>query len=264
MTGNLCFSTLGCVDYTPGQVISLAREHGISSVEIRGLGGVLDNRRNPLFAPDAIDAAAAEFASAGIGVACLGTSCAFHKPDGLAAALDEGTASAQIASRLGCPYIRVFGNKIASDLPRGAAVERVGKGIAALAGRISGSGVGVLLETHGDFTGIGTVGAVLEAASRDDVGLIWDVAHTERDTPGGWRDFLDSFFPLIKHVHFKDFVGGGALCLPGEGILPLREIAAALAERGYRGKISLEWEKKWHPELPSLESALPPFIQILL
>ncbi len=259
---SLCFSTLGCVEYSPERVISLAREHGISSVEIRGLGGVLDNRLNPLFSPENIGATATRFESAGISVACLGTSCAFHKPDGLAEALDEGTASAAIASKLGCGYLRVFGNRIAGDLPRAGAIRRVGEGIAALAEKLSGSGVRVLLETHGDFTGIETVGAVLEAASRDDVGLVWDVAHTEKETPGGWREFLDRFFPLIKHVHFKDFVSGGELCLPGEGVLPLRDIAAALAERGYRGRISLEWEKKWHPGLPPLESAIPLFIEL--
>jgi len=263
MKPGLCFSTLGCVPYTLEQVIDLSRRFGIASVEIRGLGGILDNREIPAFSPDEIDNTARRFAEAGVSVACLGTSCAFHKAEGLDGVIEEGTASAKIASRLSCPYIRVFGNKIARDVPRGPAIERVGKGTAALAERIEGTGVSVLLETHGDFTDAETLGTALGVAARRDVGLVWDVAHTEKAVPGSYAAFLDRFFPFIKHVHVKDFRDGGELCLPGDGILPLREIIQLLAARGYSGKISLEWEKKWHPELPPIETALDSFLTLV-
>jgi beta-glucosidase len=56
-------------------------------------------------------------------------------------------------------------------------------------------------------------------------------------------------------VHLKDVTAQG-LTLPGEGDLPIREMVNYLNENGYDGYFSLEWEKKWHPELPVLEDAL--------
>lgn len=263
MNPGLCISTLGCVQYTLPQVIDLLGRYGISSVEIRGLCGILDNREIPAFSSDEIGNTARRLSEAGVSVACLGTSCAFHKTSGLDGVIGEGTASAKIAKALGCRYIRVFGNKMPADLPREDAVARVAHGLGRLASAIEGSGVSVLLETHGDFADLSSVSELLSAAGRGDVGLVWDVAHTERACPGSHTDFLDCFIPLIKHVHFKDWDASGKLCLPGEGVAPLQTIAVELLERGYAGKISLEWERKWHPELPPLEAALTRFINLL-
>jgi len=263
MKPRLCFSTLGCVPCTLEQVIDLAGRLGIGSVEIRGLYGILDNREIPAFSADEIDNTARRLSEAGISVACLGTSCAFHKATGIDGVIEEGIASAQIAKALGCSYIRVFGNKMAAELPREEAVARVAHGLETLASAIDGTGVSVLLETHGDFADVQSVSSVLSTARRGDIGLVWDVAHTERAAPGSHADFLDRFFPLIKHIHFKDWDASGKLCLPGEGVAPLKTIADELQERGYSGKISLEWERRWHPELPPLEEALPRFINLL-
>ena len=43
----------------------------------------------------------------------------------------------------------------------------------------------------------------------------------------------------------------------GEGELPVRESIAALGALGYEGWLSVEWEKRWHPELAEPELALP-------
>ena len=35
-----------------------------------------------------------------------------------------------------------------------------------------------------------------------------------------------------------------------------------LLSDGYKGAFSLEWEKKWHPELPPVETALERFVSL--
>jgi fatty-acyl-CoA synthase len=50
------------------------------------------------------------------------------------------------------------------------------------------------------------------------------------------------------------------LVLLGEGEVPVRDMLRALARRGYAGWVSVEWEKKWHPEIPDPEIALPQHI----
>jgi len=67
----------------------------------------------------------------------------------------------------------------------------------------------------------------------------------------------------IVHVHVKDArrVGPNGsdwqLVLLGEGEVPVRQQLEALQRAGYAGYVSIEMEKKWHPELPEPEVALP-------
>jgi len=40
-------------------------------------------------------------------------------------------------------------------------------------------------------------------------------------------------------------------------------MADYLDKQGYEGYFSLEWEKKWHPELPVIEDALDALVEVL-
>jgi len=41
------------------------------------------------------------------------------------------------------------------------------------------------------------------------------------------------------------------------------QMLALLAEAGYQGFISVEWEKRWHPEIEEPEIALPQHLAVL-
>ncbi len=64
-------------------------------------------------------------------------------------------------------------------------------------------------------------------------------------------------------VHVKDAVPeasertGWKLVLLGEGEVPVREGLRVLQDHGYRGWLTVEWEKKWHPEIAEPEVAFP-------
>ena len=51
------------------------------------------------------------------------------------------------------------------------------------------------------------------------------------------------------------------LVLLGEGEVPVREQLQALRQYGYEGYVSVEWEKKWRPELAGPEVAIPHFAE---
>ncbi len=59
-------------------------------------------------------------------------------------------------------------------------------------------------------------------------------------------EYLDCF-------QVKDAVGATPV-VPGEGAVPLAGRGEAL--RGGSGWVSLEWEKAWHPEIPSVGEPL--------
>jgi fatty-acyl-CoA synthase len=56
---------------------------------------------------------------------------------------------------------------------------------------------------------------------------------------------------------------GWQLVLLGEGEVPVREMLGLLAAGGYPGWISVEWEKRWHPEIEPPEVALPQHLAVL-
>jgi sugar phosphate isomerase/epimerase len=75
--------------------------------------------------------------------------------------------------------------------------------------------------------------------------------------------------PWIRHTHWKDSIWnpkaehGFEPCLMGAGEVPHREIHRVLKEGRYRGYLSLEWEKRWHPEIPGPEVAFPQYAQYM-
>ena len=57
--------------------------------------------------------------------------------------------------------------------------------------------------------------------------------------------------------------GDWELVLLGEGEVPVREMLGLLTAGGYRHWISVEWEKRWHPEIAEPEVALPQHLSVL-
>ena len=94
------------------------------------------------------------------------------------------------------------------------------------------------------------------------IGILWDTAHSFRagEEPAV---SLKRIGNRLGYVHLKDEyndpVKGKVICLPGEGSLPLPEILRVLKDSEYDPWICLEWERKWHPEIPPIQQALPIF-----
>ena len=57
--------------------------------------------------------------------------------------------------------------------------------------------------------------------------------------------------------------GDWQLVLLGEGEVPVRDMLERLAAGGYPHWISVEWEKRWHPEIEEPEVALPQHLELL-
>ena len=258
---NLCFSTLGCTEYSLSGILSLCGGFGISFLEIRGMDGELDLQRIPEFSERQIPETVLRFRSAGVVPLILGTSCSFHHPEKRQTVQAEGTAALAVAKSLGAMGIRVFGDRFADDPVQ--TTETVIAGIADLCAGAEGSDVRVLLEVHGDFHTVEALAPILRAFETEPhFGLIWDIAHTHPAYGNDWKRFYDATAPWIRHVHIKD-AAGGRLVLPGEGEIPILPIVSQLLSDGYTGAFSLEWERKWHPELPPIEIALERFVSLM-
>lgn len=256
----LCFSTLGCVDYDLPAVVRLCRQSGIRTVELRGLGGELDFRRMPDFLPDRIEKTRRTLEEAGVTPLVLGSSCAFHDLEKREQTLAEGVAVLRIAAALGSMGVRVFGNRAVGQDPAAPVID----GVEALLEATPELAQAVLLEVHGDFNTVAALSPILEHFENEPrFGLIWDIAHTHGTYGANWPVFWEAVAPFVRHVHVKD-ARGGQLVLPGQGDIPIVDIMRRLKADGYAGAVSLEWEKKWHPELPPVEEALAAFSALML
>ena len=259
----LCFSTLGCVNKSLDEILSLADEFSVEGVEIRGIDGVIANENIKEFFEDNAEATKEKFAAHGITPISLGTSCMFHTEEKYKAAMLEGKTAILIAKRMGIPYIRVFGNNITDEGE--ACKKRVADGIFELCEFAKDKGVTVLLEVHGDFNTKEALKPILDKLGGcESFGIIWDVAHSHKPYGSNWLEFYNEIKPFVRHVHIKDSCDAtGALVLPGKGDIPIIPIIKKLLDDGYDGYFSLEWEKQWHPELDELEIALEHFVKLV-
>ena len=96
-------------------------------------------------------------------------------------------------------------------------------------------------------------------------GVLWDFHHPYRmgESPA---DVLDLVGDRLVLVHVKDARRDGdswQLVPLGEGEVPYVESLVALRDAGYDGWVSVEWEKRWHPELDEPEVALPQHANLL-
>src|SRR5581483_10565097 len=119
-------------------------------------------------------------------------------------AVDDGVRMADIAAGLGAPGIRVFGDKIQPGQTREQTRKWCAEGMRALASKVHPRGVGVWIETHGDFANSHDTREILHEADCAGIGTVWDPencydAYFEKPADGA-----RVLAPYIRHVHFKD------------------------------------------------------------
>ncbi|MCI8622898.1 MAG: sugar phosphate isomerase/epimerase [Provencibacterium sp.] len=263
----LAFTTLGCPDWSFDKIVEEAERLGFEALEIRGIDGQMRAEEIPLFFPENAETTKKRMESRRLKICGFGTSAKFHDDGAFEASVDEGKKAIDVCQRMGIPYIRVFGDQIAGEEVREHVISQAAKGIRMLCEYAEGKGVGVLLEVHGNFNTIEAVcGVAGQLKDRPEFGILWDIEHSDKTYGDGWRAFYDQVKPYIKHTHIKDHKRNGGrfdLCLVGEGDIPIADIVKTLQADGYDGYFSLEWEKKWHPELPDPSVALPGYLEFM-
>ena len=259
----IAFSTLAFPGATLTSAVSRARRWGYAGVELRLIDG------------DLIDAAmpAAErarvkrtLAAAGLPVVAVDSSIRLTDDD----PGPQLRRFLELASDWESPLVRVFGGPLATGGPARRqqlrAAARVLESSVPLARRL---GVAIGVETHDDFSASATVAELLAMADPESVGAVWDSHHPHRvgERPAEVYANLAGRILLAQVKDARRIVRAEGddwqLVLLGEGEVPVRQMLGLLAAGGYRGWISVEWEKRWHPEIEEPEAALPQHLALL-
>ncbi len=262
----LAFSTLACPDWSWEQTVQKAVEYGYQGLELRGVEGEMDLTKAAPFTSSRLPATKRELKERGLAIPCLDTSCRFDQAAQIDNNVDEGKRHIDLATALDAPYIRVFGDRIPDIQSREKIIEQVIEGLLALARYAEGTGVQVLLESHGDFARVSNLLDVLQVVHHPQVGVLWDVHHPFRFFSEPVAEMYEKLKDRIRHVHLKNSVStsdGVRYSLMSQGDVPVVEVLKLLSLCGYDGWIAFEWEKRWHPEIEEPEVALPDFVRVL-
>ena len=267
----LSFSTLGCPSWSLERVIDAAGRHGYDGVELRFLEDDDALWARPELTGTGLAGTLARLRDAGLAVSCVDTRSVFHDRDASARARarDEARRSLDLAARLGAPGIRVFGDRVPPGQDLASTQGFITDALAGLAEDARPLGVGVWIESHGDFARGTDMAALLHRVTADAIGVVWDPANAFEagEAPA---EGLRALRGRVRHVHLKDTAREAGPVreqrawsprLVGKGDFPAAEVVSLLRAYGYGGWVSFEWEKRWYPDIEPPEVALPHFVR---
>ncbi|HEY4412628.1 MAG TPA: sugar phosphate isomerase/epimerase family protein [Gaiellaceae bacterium] len=238
MTG-IAFSNLAAPEWTLERTVAAVHQLGYDGLELR----LLDGEPIDVLGLSASTRRGVASMLADVSLVCLDTSIE------LAGDFERTLpAAVELAREWGTDTVRVFGGDVAD-------LEDVARRLEPLLE----PDVTVALETHDHFASAARVAELLALVPSRSLAAIWDLHHPTRmgESP---EDVVRLLGPAIRLVHVKDARRRGDewdLVPLGDGDVPVRESLDALRANGYDGWFTVEWEKRWHPELAEPELALP-------
>ncbi len=263
MSIKLGWSTLGCPDWSLGEMIENTKRYGFDGLEMRLLDG---NVIPPDLGAEDRERVATETRAAGVPICCVDTSLRIATsatdPDAFLTAERDAAAYLELAYAWGAPLIRVFGGEPGGGKTAAEAAAPMAELLRKIGQRAEQLGVGVALETHDFFSATPDVMRVLDQVQNPFVGILWDTHHPYRmgeKVPETYERVVSR----LLHVHVKDAVRdenghqGWQLVMLGAGEVPVQEAVRFLRGAGYDRWVAVEWEKKWHPEIEPPEIAMP-------
>lgn len=265
----LSFSTLGCPDWPFEKIISFAAENDYDGIELRGIQRELDLTKCPEFnSPEKILLTRKFVENKGLKFADLGSSAELHHADISVRKknLDDAKRFIDLAHQLNCPYIRVFPNKLPKEQERNATIDIITNSLVELGNHAKGSGVTVLMESHGDLVYTNDLKKIMESCDHTNTGMIWDIVNMWSITKEAPAEVYAQLKKYIRHTHIKDLKmidNKEQYTLLGKGEAPVFEAIDILRRGKYKGYYSFEWEKLWHPEIDEPEIAIAYYAKVM-
>lgn len=264
----ISFSTLACPGWTVDAVIDAASRLRFDGIELRFIENDDQLWRRPEFTGSGLKTTRKRLETEGLRIACVDTSCFFHYPEAgrRKQSCEMGRAMIDLAAELGAPAIRVFGDRVQKGAERPLTEAWIVEGIQELADFGRTAQVQVWLESHGDFARAADTLRLLQKAGRPNTGTVWDPLNAYCEFGEAPQLGLSILGNTTRHVHIKDArratpapKDGWEPALMGTGDFPALDLIRLLVTSGYDQFVSFEWEKRWHPQIPGPEIALPQF-----
>lgn len=246
----LAFSTLGCPDWSFDEIFAAAKDLGFDGIEIRGVENELYAPAVKAFSGAALAKTLERLKGARISVPILTSGACIGGEQEEHSAFSEIAAYMDLAGSLGTSFVRVMVSAKPQQEPCDLAL--AARLYEKACRRGEQAGVTPLLETNGFFCDTAGLRKFMDRIPSENKGVLWDVHHPYRFHGEKPEQTASNLEGLIRHVHLKDSVlqdGKVSYRMMGSGDIPVSEALSSLKKMGYDGHLSLEWVKRWYPEL---------------
>lgn len=261
----IAFSTLGCPDFDWTDIYSMAKDIGFDGIEIRGLGKDIFAVQAKPFTEAQLPITVKKLSELNLEIPCLSSGCCLKFADKKEENHNEILQYIDLASKLKTPYIRIL-----ADLEPQADGEADDEAVLAALKRLipmaEAGGVTMLVETNGVYADTKRLCNLLNNVGSDAVGALWDLHHPYRYAGESAGQTVQNLGAYIKYVHVKDSVmedGKVSYRMMGEGDMPIDDFMRALRSINYEGYVSLEWVKRWAPDLSDAGIVFPHFAHFM-
>ena len=254
------FSTLGCPTLSLDGICTVARDFGLEFVEVRAVEERLDLPKlfsEQFGSPEALD----QYLKDGeLNICCLDTSLKLVENDG-----KDRKAFLEFlpwTDAMGAPWLRVFDG---GTVDGGLDDPSYAKAMETLEWwhrekETGGWNAEIAVETHDCLVQTESCRRLLE--NYPQLRIIWDTHHTWRKGHNSIENSWNQLGQNTCSVHIKDSISQPSRQHPftyvnlGDGEFPLLSTLDLLQENQFRGYVTIEWERLWHPYLPDISDAL--------
>lgn len=242
------FSTLGCPNWTFNEIVATAKDLGYNGVEIRGVSSEMYAPKMKIFAEENLEKTLTRLANLEIPIltsnACIATKKNIEQ------SVQEAMEYIELAGKIGAKYVRIMPTDRAmlDDGDYNLALSYY-KAFAKYGEKF---GVTPLMETNGMFCDTALLRKFMLESGEQNIGVLWDIHHPYRYGRESIDETIDNIGGFVKYTHIKDSIrenGATVYKMIGNGDLPLKEAISKLKQTGYDGYVTLEWVKRWQPDL---------------
>lgn len=247
----ICFSTLGCPEWSWEDIVATAKDFGYDGIEIRGIENELYVPKAKPFLPGEIEGTKRQLEKLGLTIPCITSSCYLNKAEQRQQYIKEAKEYIDVAAKMGIPYVRVLGDTDPKPTEK-VDIHRVISGLEEVGNYAENLGVTVLIETNGVLANSNTMKEVMLHVKGQSIGVLWDIHHPYRFWSESVVQTYETLKPYIKHIHIKDSMmqeGEVKYKMMGQGDIPMKECLTLLKRDNYQGYLSLEWVKRWYTDL---------------
>ena len=258
----IAFSTLGCPNYDWRDIYTMAKDLGFDGIEVREISS--EFKRSP-FSSENCHKTAQKLKQIRLEVPCLSTGCVISETEKSEENISEITEYMKVASTLGAQYIRILADRNpgpSAQIDDSKVIDEIKKLIPAA----RENNIILLIETNGVYADTKRLKELLDAIDDNSVAALWDTHHPYRYFDESPIDTVKNIGEYIKYTHIKDSVvvdGEVKYKMMGEGDIPVVDIIEALKTINYNGYMTLEWVKKWAPELSDAGIVFPHFANFM-
>lgn len=197
----IAFSTIGCPNWSEGEIFSVAKDCGYDGVELRVISNHIHLPAYKEFSKNHINATKEKIKKLNLEIPCLTTAVELHNIDyDYKKELNEYIT---LAKELDVPYIRVLGETKPAPT-EGIDIDLVAGRLSEIGKLANENGVMLLIETNGIFANSDTMLKLLELSGTTGIGVLWDIHHPYRFYKENPNDTFAKLKTHIKHIHIKD------------------------------------------------------------